>query len=243
MDWASRMVLSWRLSNTPDSTFCVDALEEALSTYGCPAIFNTDQGSQFTSEVFTDVLRSHDIFISLDGKGRWMDNAFIERLWKSVKYGDIYLKAYGSMKELKKGLADYFQFYCVGWVSSSETVVFLTIPGTVHKHNRLQAPHTEAASKKGARGLMQLMPSTAKTLGVQDSFNPEHNIHGGVRYFRQLLDRFGGDVRMALAAYNAGSRKVREYGGGVPPLKSTRYYINRVFSYYNRYKKTDRDRA
>ncbi len=111
MDWASRMVLSWRLSNTLDSAFCVDALEEALSTYGCPDIFNTDQGSQFTSEAFTDVLRSHDISISMDGKGRWMDNVFIERLWKSVKYEDIYLNAYGSMKELKKGLTDYFQFY------------------------------------------------------------------------------------------------------------------------------------
>lgn len=111
MDWASRMVLSWRLSNTLDSAFCVDALEEALSRYGCPAIFNTDQGSQFTSEAFTDILRSHDISISMDGKGRWMDNVFIERLWKSVKYEDIYLKAYGSMKELKKGLTDYFQFY------------------------------------------------------------------------------------------------------------------------------------
>jgi len=111
MDWASRMVLAWRLSNTLDSSFCVDALEEALATYGCPAIFNTDQGSQFTSEAFTDVLRSHDISISMDGKGRWMDNIFIERLWKSVKYEDIYLKAYGSMKELKKGLTDYFQFY------------------------------------------------------------------------------------------------------------------------------------
>ncbi len=111
MDWASRMVLSWRLSNTLDSAFCVDALEEALTTYGRPAIFNTDQGSQFTSQAFIDVLRSHDISISMDGQGRWMDNVFIERLWKSVKYEDIYLKAYGSMKELKKGLTDYFQFY------------------------------------------------------------------------------------------------------------------------------------
>ncbi|MBN2396754.1 MAG: lytic transglycosylase domain-containing protein [Deltaproteobacteria bacterium] len=96
-----------------------------------------------------------------------------------------------------------------------------------------------AVSKRGARGLMQLMPATAKALGVEDSFNPEHNIHGGVRYFRQLLDRFGGDVKMALAAYNAGSRKVREYQG-IPPFKSTKYYITRVFSYYNHYKEADR---
>ena len=111
MDWASRMVLSWRLSNTLDSAFCVDALEEAISRYGCPKIFNTDQGSQFTAEVFTDTLRSRGISISMDGKGRWMDNVFIERLWKSVKYEDIYLKGYGSMVEVKKGLTAYFQFY------------------------------------------------------------------------------------------------------------------------------------
>ena len=111
MDWASRMVLSWRLFNTLDSSFCVDALEEAIAKYGHPEIFNTDQGSQFTAGAFTDTLRSKGIAISMDGKGRWMDNVFIERLWKSVKYEDIYLKAYGSMAEVKKGLATYFTFY------------------------------------------------------------------------------------------------------------------------------------
>ncbi|MHB8910198.1 MAG: IS3 family transposase [Syntrophales bacterium] len=111
MDWTSRMVLAWRLSNTLDSSFCVDALEEAISKYGCPEIFNTDQGSQFTAEAVTDALRSRGIAISMDGKGRWMDNVFIERLWKSVKYEDIYLKGYGSMAEVKKGLATYFKFY------------------------------------------------------------------------------------------------------------------------------------
>jgi len=111
MDWASRMVLSWRLSNTLDSSFCVDALEDAIAKYGCPEIFNTDQGSQFTAEAFTDTLRSHGIAISMDGKGRWMDNVFIERLWKSVKYEDIYLKAYSTMADVKKGLAAYFMFY------------------------------------------------------------------------------------------------------------------------------------
>jgi Transposase and inactivated derivatives len=111
MDWASRMVLSWRLSNTLDSAFCTDALEEAITKYGCPDIFNTDQGSQFTAEVFTNILRSNSIDISMDGKGRWRDNVFIERLWKSVKYEDIYLKAYASMAEVKNGLASYFKFY------------------------------------------------------------------------------------------------------------------------------------
>jgi putative transposase len=89
----------------------VDALEEAITRYGCPAIFNTDQGSQFTADAFTESLRSRNIAISMDGKGRWMDNVFIERLWKSVKYEDIYLKAYGSMAEVKKGLGAYFTFY------------------------------------------------------------------------------------------------------------------------------------
>ena len=111
MDWASRMVLSWRLSNTLDSAFCTDALEEAIEKYGCPDIFNTDQGSQFTAEAFTNILRSNSIGISMDGKGRWRDNVFIERLWKSVKYEDIYLKAYASMAKVKNGLASYFKFY------------------------------------------------------------------------------------------------------------------------------------
>lgn len=99
------MVLSWRLSNTLDSAFCVDALEEAVARYGCPEIFNTDQGSQFTAETFTDTLKSRSIAISMDGKGRWMDTG------RCVKYEDIYLKAYNSMAETKKGLAAYFTFY------------------------------------------------------------------------------------------------------------------------------------
>ena len=111
MDWASRKVLAWRLSNTLDSMFCVDALEEAIAKFGCPEIFNTDQGSQFTAEVFTNTLRTNNIAISMDGKGRWMDNVFIERLWKSVKYEDIYLKAYASMAEVRNGLVSYFKFY------------------------------------------------------------------------------------------------------------------------------------
>lgn len=111
MDWSSRMVLAWRLSNTLDSSFCVEALEEAIANYGCPEIFNTDQGSQFTAEVFIDTLCSNDIKISMDGKGRWMDNVFIERLWKSVKYEDVYLKAYHSMTEARRGLSQYFKFY------------------------------------------------------------------------------------------------------------------------------------
>ncbi len=111
MDWASRKVLTWRLSNTLDVTFCTEALEEALRRFGLPEIFNTDQGSQFTAEAFTGILKAHDIRISMDGRGRWLDNVFIERLWKSVKYEDVYLKAYGSIPAVRQGLTTYFEFY------------------------------------------------------------------------------------------------------------------------------------
>jgi putative transposase len=111
MDWASRKVLAWRLSNTLDASFCVEALQEALARYGTPEIFNTDQGSQFTSDAFIGILESRGINISMDGKGRWMDNVFIERLWWSVKYQDVYLKAYSSIAEARKGLSEYFEFY------------------------------------------------------------------------------------------------------------------------------------
>jgi putative transposase len=111
MDWASRKVLAWRLSNTMDTSFCMEALEEALSLHGTPQIFNTDQGSQFTSDDFTDILKKNNIGISMDGQGRWRDNVFIERLWKSVKYEDVYLKAYNSIADVRKGLAAWFDRY------------------------------------------------------------------------------------------------------------------------------------
>jgi len=111
MDWASRKVLAWRLSNTLDVSFCTDALEEAIMRYGIPEIFNSDQGSQFTSDAFTGILTANGIKISMDGKGRWMDNVFVERLWRSVKYEDVYLKAYESIAEARHGLREYFEFY------------------------------------------------------------------------------------------------------------------------------------
>ena len=111
MDLASRKVLSWRVSNTLDTSFCIEALEEAIKTYGTPEIFNTDQGSQFTSDDFTQVLKDHHIRISMDGKGRWIDNVFIERLWRSVKYQDVYLKEYRSIGELRQGLRKWFDRY------------------------------------------------------------------------------------------------------------------------------------
>lgn len=111
IDWHSRKALSWRLSNTMDVSFCVDALEEAIKTYGTPEIFNTDQGSQFTSNEFTGILEKNGIKISMDGRGRWLDNVFIERLWRSLKYEEVYLKAYESMSDAKKGIGDYLTHY------------------------------------------------------------------------------------------------------------------------------------
>jgi putative transposase len=111
LDWHSRLVLSWRVSNTLDTSFCIDALQEALWRYGTPEIFNTDQGAQFTSDDFTSVLREHGVKISMDGKGRCLDNVFVERLWRSLKYEEVYLHAYDSVREARVGIGEYFRFY------------------------------------------------------------------------------------------------------------------------------------
>lgn len=111
MDWYSRRVLSWRLSNTLDADFCVEALKEALAKYGKPAIFNTDQGSQFTSFSFTQVLKDAEVKISMDSKGRWMDNIMIERLWRSLKYECIYLHAFETGSEARKGIDKWIRRY------------------------------------------------------------------------------------------------------------------------------------
>lgn len=111
IDLFSRKVLSWRLANTYDVSFCIEALEEAIDAYGVPAIFNTDQGSQFTSKQFTEYLEERYVEISMDSKGRALDNIYVERLWRSLKYEDIYLKSYSTIKELRKGINRYFNFY------------------------------------------------------------------------------------------------------------------------------------
>ena len=110
MDWASRYVLAWRLSNLLDSSFCIEALEDALSQ-GQPEIFNTDQGSQFTGDDFLDVLRDHGIAISMDGRGRFSDNIFVERLWRSLKYEEVYLRAYQTVADARHSITAYFEFY------------------------------------------------------------------------------------------------------------------------------------
>jgi putative transposase len=111
LDWFSRRVLSWRLSITMEVDFCIEAVEEALAKHGKPEIFNTDQGSQFTSAAFTGLLRDNGIAISMDGKAAWRDNVFVERLWRSVKYEEVYLRAYDSVGEARASLARYLNFY------------------------------------------------------------------------------------------------------------------------------------
>lgn len=111
VDWYSRKILSWRLSNTMDTRFCLEAVDEALSRHGTPEIFNTDQGSQFASEVFTKKLKDNQIKISMDGKGSWRDNVFVERLWRTIKYEEVYLKAYDSVREARASIGNYIDFY------------------------------------------------------------------------------------------------------------------------------------
>jgi putative transposase len=128
VDWFSRKVLSWRVSNTLTTDFCLDAVREAIHRYGVPEIFNTDQGSQFTSTDFTTLLKENGIRISMDGKGCWRDNVFVERLWRTVQYEEVYLYAYDSVREAKAGLAKYFALYntrrphsCFGGIPPDQT--------------------------------------------------------------------------------------------------------------------------
>jgi putative transposase len=111
MDWATRAVLAWRLSNSMETGFCLEALEEALARHGKPEIFNTDQGAQFTSQAFTVVLIAHGIRVSMDGRGRYLDNIFIERLWRSLKHEDVYLKGYADGREARAGIGKWIGFY------------------------------------------------------------------------------------------------------------------------------------
>ena len=114
VDWYSRRVLSWRLSITMDVQFCLDTVQEAIDQYGTPEIFNTDQGSQFTSLAFTDLLKENGIRISMDGKGCWRDNIFVERLWRTIKYEEVYLKAYESVSQARSSIGHYLNFYNSG---------------------------------------------------------------------------------------------------------------------------------
>jgi putative transposase len=147
IDWYSRYVLSWRLSNTLDTGFCIEALQEALSK-GRPEIFNTDQGAQFTSEAFINLLEQHGIKISMDGKGSYNDNLFIERLWRSVKYEEVYLKAYQDGRDARIGLGNYFRFY------------------------NIERPHQALCYRTPAE-VFTLTPVEATSRGVVESLTPD----------------------------------------------------------------------
>ena len=158
MDWHSRYVMAWRLSNTLDAGFCAGALEEALGK-GQPEVFNTDQGSQFTSWEFTQVLVDRGVRISMDGKGRYSDNIFVERLWRTVKYEEVYLKAYAGVLEAQRGLEDYFRFYnglrphqALGYRTPAE--VFHGSRGVTEEESdgRRYSPGTAGELLAGARG-------------------------------------------------------------------------------------------
>ncbi len=160
IDWYSRCVLSWRLSNTLDADFCVEALEEALRK-GRPEIFNTDQGTQFTSEAFTGLLERHGVKISMDGKGRYSDNLFIERLWRTVKYEEVYLKAYQNGKDARIGIGGYFRFYnaerphqALGYRTPAE--VFNSIPVEVTHRGMDCTPGVGQTGLGGFGGLLSV---------------------------------------------------------------------------------------
>jgi putative transposase len=159
-DWYSRKVLAWRVPNTRDSGFCVDCLGQALQTHGTPEILNSGQGCRFTSAAFTGALQSHGIAISMDGRGRALDNIFVERLWRSVKHEDVYLKGYAGVPELLIGLADYFAFYnterfhqSLGYLTPDE--VYRTASGggarIVDKYGEKETGGTEPETKTGQR--------------------------------------------------------------------------------------------
>ena len=159
MDWHSRCVLAWRLSNTLDADFCVEALREALGK-GTPEVFNTDQGSQFTSEGFTGVLAQHGVRISMDGKGRYSDNIFVERLWRTVKYEEVYLKAYAGGREAKAAIDDYFRFYntdrphqALGYRTPAEVFRGESADSTARTKERRWAPDRELVSYTSVTGL------------------------------------------------------------------------------------------
>lgn len=153
VDWYSRCVLSWRLSNTLEADFCVEALREAIERYGAPDVFNTDQGTQFTSQEFISVLTSHSISISMDGRGRCLDNIFVERLWRTVKYENVYLKGYQTIPEARSGLAEYFDFYNKERFHQSldnktPWAVYSGLPGVAPEQSKIPACHDMTTVEK-----------------------------------------------------------------------------------------------
>src|SRR5437879_7064327 len=171
IDWASRAVLAWRLSNTMDVSFCVSALEAALARFGKPEIFNTDQGSQFTSAAFTGALAAAGIRISMDGRGRWMDNVFIERLWRSLKHEDVYLKGYSDGREARAGIGEWINFY--------------------NERRLHQALGYRALMKVWRQGLIEIETGAARGYGHVDNASalPQAHSHNNKNMLSQLERR------------------------------------------------------
>ena len=182
IDWYSRCVLRWRISNSMESVFCVDCLEEALHTHGNPEIFNSDQGSQFTSDAFSGVLKREGVVISMDGRGRAFDNIFVERLWRNVKHEDVYLKGYATMGQLMVGLVEYFVFYNAECPHQSleyktPSVVYRTAIGggalIVDKFPRaVEEPPVPLRSTGGSSTAKTKSKATAKTKAGQSRTKP-----------------------------------------------------------------------
>ena len=163
MDWHSRYVVAWRLSNTLEADFCVEALQEALGQ-GRPQVFNTDQGSQFTSGEFTQVLQDHGVEINMDGKGRYADNIFMERLWHAVKYEEVYLKAYANAVEARRGLGSYFRFY--NDLRPHQALGYRT-PAEVFQEAMPEAMNVQGdQSKKRRCSLKPVLVSSAGAMGL-----------------------------------------------------------------------------
>ena len=153
VDWYSRCVLSWRLSNTLEAGFCIEALREAIDKYGYPDIFNTDQGTQFTSQDFINVLVTNNISISMDGRGSYLDNIFVERLWRTVKYQNVYLKGYQAIPEAQAGLGEYFEFYNKerphqGLDNKTPWEVYSSLPGVSSESAQIMAGQNMALVEK-----------------------------------------------------------------------------------------------
>ena len=179
IDWHSRLVLSWRLSNTMDKSFCVEALQEALDRYGKPEIFNTDQGVQFTCAAFIDTLSAHGIRISMDGKGRCLDNIFCERLWRSLKWEEVYLKAYKTVAEAKAEIGKWFTFYnnerphqSLGnmtprdFFAAAQACAYVDNARALPTYAQAQQPHQEKDSQDIEKQIQSVIASRMMRAGV-----------------------------------------------------------------------------
>lgn len=208
IDWYSRKVLSFRLSNTMDSDFCVEALEEALEKYGRPEIFNTDQGAQFTSKAFTEVLKKNGIRISMDGKGRCLDNVFVERLWRSLKYEDVYLRKYSTMSEAVKGISRYFKFF--NSVRPHQTFNNKT-PDAIFEAS-LQNKNSQEESRKSEGHIGPIndkAEATETQVGLKKDTQGEEQMSTKPREIEEKLSEIGEERKSLLALHSRMKKRLK----------------------------------